>query len=203
MTVAPHMVDAEAYRAYYVDLGTRPEYHRIRVAPTRMTHFHPQFGEHILDLGCGSGGNCIRYAMDGCQCLGVDLSPDLIRAGREGLKDQFAAVRPHVALIVGAIEDFSTERRFQHVLITEVLEHVVDPVAVLRVAREHLDEEGQVYITAPAVRVGSISHVRGVPMDDLRKWLDEAGLKSVWHIEQPNRTNGESYMQTVCKAVAA
>jgi 2-polyprenyl-3-methyl-5-hydroxy-6-metoxy-1,4-benzoquinol methylase len=76
----------------------------------------------------------------------------------------------------GWIEDFQPPRTYDYVLCTEILEHVPDPVAVLRTARRALAPAGLAYITSPSTHWGNNTHVRGVAPDDLRAWLADAGL---------------------------
>jgi trans-aconitate methyltransferase len=43
----------------------------------------PQPGEHILDIGCGTGHLTANIAASGAEVTGVDRSPDMIRLARE------------------------------------------------------------------------------------------------------------------------
>ena len=43
----------------------------------------PRPGERILDLGCGDGALTARLAELGCEVIGVDADPDMVRAARE------------------------------------------------------------------------------------------------------------------------
>lgn len=43
----------------------------------------PQAGERILDLGCGDGALTVELVNRGAAVVGVDKSPDMIRAARE------------------------------------------------------------------------------------------------------------------------
>ena len=71
----------------------------------------PQAGERILDLGCGDGALTARLEELGCEVVGVDADPDMIRAARaRGLdarladgaalpfRDEFDAVFSNAAL---------------------------------------------------------------------------------------------------------
>jgi 2-polyprenyl-3-methyl-5-hydroxy-6-metoxy-1,4-benzoquinol methylase len=193
------MASRDAYQAYYTEVGKRPEFLMARYNPGRMAYFKPCIGQTILDLGCGTGGSLIVYGSR-CPAVGVEVSPTLARTAKRVLK--LKGVEAEVN--VGFIEDFDDPRRFDHVIVTEVLEHVFDPVTVLKVARKHLAEAGQVYMSAPAIKTGGPSHVRGVPYEALKGWLAEAGLSPFWWVEEPNqRAAPNDYMRTVCKAVAA
>jgi len=200
--VIAHLESREAYRAYYEGLGKLPVHHVVKYNPHRMHFFKPQPGQTILDLGCGTGGNLIVLARQGFQVTGVELSEGMIEAARKMIHKWFRAISPRITIHQGWIEDFQTDERFDHVILTEVLEHVQDPVPILKTARQCLKPGGEVYITSPAILVGGDSHVRGVSFEDLEDWLREAGLCSVWSVEQPNRLKGESYPTLICRAVA-
>lgn len=43
----------------------------------------PKAGERILDLGCGDGALTLKLQELGCQVVGVDAGPDMIRKARE------------------------------------------------------------------------------------------------------------------------
>ena len=43
----------------------------------------PAPGERILDLGCGDGALTARLAEAGCEVVGVDADPDMVRAARQ------------------------------------------------------------------------------------------------------------------------
>ena len=47
----------------------------------------PQAGEHILDLGCGTGHLTAQLAESGAQVLGVDRSSDMVAAARISYPD--------------------------------------------------------------------------------------------------------------------
>ena len=192
------MASKEAYRDFYQKIAEAPNGQIVHFNPVRMRHFTPRAGASLLELGCGSGGNLVVFGK-GFLSVGVELAPTLVNTARRALRARGILAE----VIEGWIEDFHDPRRFDYVVVTEVLEHVFDPVAILKVAREHLAEDGEVFISAPSIRVGGASHIRGVPYADLEMWLKEADLKPIWHIEQPNRLKDALYQQTLCKAVAA
>lgn len=88
------------------------------VAPVRP-------GETVLDVGCNSG-YITDFVPKSCHCFGVDVAPDLVAKARARLI--WADVAPAEAI---PLEDRSVDV----VVLGEILEHVFDPVAVLREAR--------------------------------------------------------------------
>lgn len=54
------------------------------MADSLVELLHPQPGERILDLGCGDGFLTRRIAESGATVIGVDASPHMIAAAREG-----------------------------------------------------------------------------------------------------------------------
>ncbi len=50
--------------------------------------FPPQTGNHILEIGCGTGANLERYQQAGCHVYGIDLSPSMIEVSRNKLGGQ-------------------------------------------------------------------------------------------------------------------
>ena len=52
----------------------------------------------------------------------------------------------------------------------------MDPVVVLKKAFESLHIGGEMYISSPEKRWGNNTHVRGIPPEDLKKWLEDIGF---------------------------
>lgn len=197
-----HLDSREGFAAHYSDLEHAPGIMAVTYGLVRMQFFKPDKGDTILDLGCGTGGNAIFFGLRGHRCVGIDISAGRVRAGVEAIERDYPQCQGLVDLRTGFIEDVCLDERFNHVLLTEVLEHVIDPVIILDVARRHLKPDGEVYISAPAIRTGGADHARGVPEADLFGWLDAAGLIAVWSTEQRNVPLGASYPQTICRAKA-
>lgn len=191
----PHLANAEAYRAFYNE-GYPAEI--TGMDPFRqsyMRYFCPKLGESIVDLGSGTGSSVIHYARAGHPCTGVEVSLPMLNVGREAGR----GLMPEPQWAESLIEDWTPDRRYDHVLLTEVLEHVIDPVAVLAKAR---DAGREVFITAPTEHVGTHVHVRGVPVDQLRTWLEEVGLTIQVLLTRASVLCGVRYRQVVCRCVS-
>lgn len=98
-------------------------------------------GDSLLDLPCGDGTLTKMLAPRFRRVVGVDASGAHLARAREILPD----VVFHEALI----EDFETPERFGTVTMINILEHVVDPVAVLKKAADLLDDGGVLLVHVP------------------------------------------------------
>jgi SAM-dependent methyltransferase len=98
---------------------------------------HFSSDDHVLDLGCGSawlGRHFPRYT-------GVDGSPEAVEAARAaGREVMLADVEEPLPF-----EDAS----FDGVVLKDLLEHVPDPVAVVREVRRVLRPGGRVFASSP------------------------------------------------------
>ncbi len=103
-------------------------------------------GSPLLELACGTGRICLALALEGLDCVGVDISPAMIESARHKAK----AARLDVELRVGDIRDLDLGRTFKlvllpynslnHLLTTEHVERFVD--SCLR----HLDADSRLVI---------------------------------------------------------
>jgi 2-polyprenyl-3-methyl-5-hydroxy-6-metoxy-1,4-benzoquinol methylase len=106
-------------------------------------------GRRVLDVGIVA--HVVRHA-DGpdwlhrrirrqaSDCLGVDIVED----GIEQLRSQGYRVR-----CVDATSDVDLGERFDRVVLGEIIEHVDDPVALLRFSRRHLNTGGEIFASTP------------------------------------------------------
>jgi SAM-dependent methyltransferase len=100
-------------------------------------------GHRVLEIGCGDAALLARMARTGMEVTGVDSDETaLVLArrlfAREGLRGEF-----HDDL--GAIKG----RKFDAVVLAEVLEHVDDADALLVQVVEFLNDEGRLVLTTP------------------------------------------------------
>jgi 2-polyprenyl-3-methyl-5-hydroxy-6-metoxy-1,4-benzoquinol methylase len=104
-----------------------------------------QRGLHILDVGCGNGGAVTRHIADPAdQVIGIDChEPSIDYARRE-----FG--RPGLNFRVGTVEALSEQDgRFDAIVMTDLLEHVWHPDALLRTVRACLAQEGRLLVSIP------------------------------------------------------
>jgi 2-polyprenyl-3-methyl-5-hydroxy-6-metoxy-1,4-benzoquinol methylase len=95
----------------------------------------------ILDVGCGNGSQLsIPLAAAGYQVTGVDPHSPSIERGRN--------LAPAITFIHGPLSELPP-RKFDCVVISEVLEHLDRPEVLLAMALPYLGESGILVITVP------------------------------------------------------
>ena len=96
----------------------------------------------VLDLGCGTGGNSQLIASRGHSVKGIDISEAAISKYQENGFDG----------LVCDIETSSIPQKFgifDAVYCSEVLEHLLDPLAALKKMNSCLKEDGTLILTVP------------------------------------------------------
>ena len=103
-------------------------------------------GGRVLDIGCGTGFLLERLAERGFSGVGVDLSPESVEIAQARLHELGVADR----LEARAGSAYAPpDGPFDLVTITDVLEHLEDPRACLRAARDRLAPGGVVVVSTP------------------------------------------------------
>jgi SAM-dependent methyltransferase len=98
----------------------------------------------ILDVGGGTGEVSSLFVDRGGASGGIVVDPDsksIDEARSRGL-DGF----------VGTVEEFEADRRFDLVLMLNLIEHVADPVAIMAKARELVAPGGLIWLQTPNFR---------------------------------------------------
>lgn len=181
-------------------LETIANFYHSSDATEAVDHFHlhlrdvaipEEGGRSALELGCGSGRwtrvLCDRYARVDV----VDASADLVKRVVHDCSGRAAEIEGHVALI----EEFlpRASRRWHHVYLSMLLEHVEDPVAIMVAVRTVCDNDGSLIIVVPnassvhreiAFRAGLIGSVTELSASDhkvghRRVYTKEAILKDI------------------------
>ena len=164
------------------------------IHPFILRSFEPFYtGKSVLELGSFRGDFTRRLAEHFTDITCVEASSAAAAAARASLGNR-------ARIIEATFEEVRLDRRFDNVVLVHVLEHLDDPVRVLRrVHAEWLTESGRVFLVCPnanapsrqiAVKMGLISHNAAVTgserehghrvtysLDTLERDARAAGLK--------------------------
>ena len=101
----------------------------------------------VLDVGCGRGqlGGAIRAL--GCRVTGIERNPQAVATAQQRLDEVLPADVADQVAVAAALGD----RRFDVLLFADLLEHLPDPLAVLRFYRRFLAPGGRVVISLPNI----------------------------------------------------
>lgn len=106
----------------------------------------------LLDVGCGDGSRLARLRRNGWDVHGLDVDPVSVRVARE---------RYGLDVHLGPLETAPyTQDSFDTIISSHVIEHVHEPLVVLRQAYRLLQPGGQLVAVTP--NVASLGHARYV-----------------------------------------
>ena len=219
-----HTASQEAYRDYYKTMrgGICPEDHIFRrheevkrfakIRELILARKH----KTVLDLGCLDGWQLLNLAAAGIKGVGVDLCPEALEVAKERAKKWgfelgfLESPIEEVEIFAGPtgvpLENIQSTNGcryilFDAVIISEVLEHVLDPVACMKTAARHLVPGGIVYVSVPATPIphhGKLEdareHLRVYSEQDIIDMAKAVGLhRVVDHEIIPEQDQGMSF----------
>lgn len=152
-------------------------------------------GPKVLEMGCSGGLMTAKLARRFLKLTVVDGSSKYIDCSKKLVGDR------KVNFIISLFENFETEERFDDIIMSHILEHVENPVSVLKRAKKLLKDKGKIHIAVPNARslhrmIGQkmglikrldeltsndqkMGHRRIYDKDSLKKDIKKAGLKVV------------------------
>lgn len=164
--------------------------------PYMLKSFEPFFREgRTLELGSFKGDFTRRLAQRFNDITCVEASSDAIAISRQHLPER-------IEFVNSMFEEATLDGKFDNIVLTHVLEHIDDPIAVLRrINNEWLSDSGRFFLVCPnanapsrqiAVKMGLITHNAAVTpaeaehghrctytLDTLERDAREAGLRVV------------------------
>ena len=141
-------------------------------------------GKKLLDIGCGEGTFLLKAKAAGWSAFGTELKPEAARVA--GLE------------VWESLEEAAKAAPFDCITLWHSLEHVADPVATVRLARDLMHPDGKLIIAVPDagglqarifgaqwLHLDVPRHVHHFTQRSLGKLLDAAGFKAIetWHQE--------------------
>jgi 2-polyprenyl-3-methyl-5-hydroxy-6-metoxy-1,4-benzoquinol methylase len=130
--------------------------------PYMIKSFEPFFKKgNLLELGSFQGNFTRRFLSYFNDITCVEASDEAIKVAEAKLGDK-------VKFVNGMFEDITLPSHYDNIILTHVLEHITDPVAVLKKVNAHwIAGTGRLFIVCPnanapsrqiAVKMGLISH---------------------------------------------
>lgn len=96
----------------------------------------------LLDIGCNEGRGLLAYRANGFEPDGLELNEQAAATAR------VRGFTVHTCLV----EDYHPTARYDVVVLSNVLEHALDPAQMLRAAHRLLNPGGQIWISCPNSR---------------------------------------------------
>ncbi|MCC7050397.1 MAG: class I SAM-dependent methyltransferase [Bacteroidia bacterium] len=129
-----------------------------------------------LEVGGGHGlfiSEAIKQLPTVADFTLLDISPTSIEVSKKFVKHDF------VNYILSDVFEYNPESKFDFITMGEVLEHVEDPVALLKKLKSLLNKGGKLFITTPT-NAPSIDHIFLFrDENDVKKVIEESGLEIV------------------------
>jgi ubiquinone/menaquinone biosynthesis C-methylase UbiE len=128
---------------FFADLD---EYHFDKLHHLlRLVDFEGHRGKHVLDVGCGTGVDLVRFARGGAQATGVDIAPAAIDLARRN----FAIQRLDAELLVADGEALPfPDAHFDLVFAHGVVQYTTNARALVDECRRVLKPGGQAVFQA-------------------------------------------------------
>ena len=104
----------------------------------------------VLDLGCSQGVCDILLAREGLNVTGIDLDQDAIEYAKNRLAQEESSTQQRVKFLHMNFMDYKLEDgEFDTVILSEVLEHLLQPEMALEKACKLLKDEGCLIVSVP------------------------------------------------------
>ncbi|MBS3078618.1 methyltransferase domain-containing protein [Candidatus Pacearchaeota archaeon] len=136
---------------------------------------------NALDAGCGIGLYSFEIAKNGHSVTGIDLERNKIETARK-ISNKIGA---KVNFIEGDLTNLKINEKFDLILCSEVIEHIIDDYRVIENLSKIMNKNARLIITVPRISEKSwkidykkFGHVRpGYREEELKTMLEKYGLK--------------------------
>ncbi len=141
-------------------------------------------GERVLDVGCGNGELSRLMTVNGCRVVGIELVPEKAEKARASCE----------TVLVGNVETMPLPLEpgsFDALVFSNVLEHLLEPVATLRRLMPFLRPGGRALVDLP-----NVAHW-GIRLRLLRgRWdYEDAGILDRTHLRFYTRKTGREMVR--------
>lgn len=157
------------YEAYIGDMGEA----FMKATRKRLEWICSQTkGDTVLDVGCSQGIGSILVAQTGKCVKGIDINGQAIDFANKLLAEKYSELTNKVSFECADFSAFSGETRYDCIVISEVLEHLLYPELFVERAYRFLRPEGVLVVTVPFGINDDPDHKQTFYYWSLRKILD-------------------------------
>ncbi len=135
--------------------------------------------DRVLDVGCGTGLFCLESSKHGLNVEGIEPSGMLVDIGRKVL---------NLPLHHGLLEDFEPDYRYKAIVVWDVLEHVYNPVELVKRCNYLMEDGGYLFIQVPNYD-GISNRFKSFMCRNKFKNSDFKHFGFPWHIYSFNKTS--------------
>lgn len=163
----------------------------------------PPDAKAVLSVGCGAGRTEAELVKRGVKVVGVEINPDAAKIARERGVTVLEGDATKIDVNIGY-------EPYDYIIYADIMEHLPDPVGMLKRHVRSLKAGGTVYVSIPNFRNFSVfwqlfilgriryqdagildkTHLRITTRKMVIEWLDQAGLVlTSYHYSIPGRRN--------------
>ena len=136
----------------------------------------------VLDFGAGAGWKLQPFIEAGKECVGYDLSPAMVAAGRER----------GVHMVQG--DEKTVVGTYDLLMLNHTLEHLLDPIGQLRRLSENLADDGHLLIEVPGF-VDKVPSIQNAHTYYFSPMTLESILRPVgFHLREMRTVPGNGYI---------
>ena len=140
---------------------------------TQILRFQTDGSRSVLEIGCGSGD--LLAALKPDNCVGVDVSPGMIAEARRR--------HPELELVVAAGEEIALDRRFDLIVLSDLIPYVHDLVALFGRVADHSHRRTRIVIHSynrlwkPVFRVAELLRLKS--RQPIRNWVSPVDVRNL------------------------
>lgn len=132
--------------------------------------------DNVLDIGCSQGIVSILLAESGKKVVGLDIQPEAIEFAQNLLEEKYSNVKERVSFSCVDFMEYESDSKFDCIVITEVLEHLQNPVNFLKKALGMLEGNGKMIISVPFGVMDHPDHVSTFYLSNFYDLLNQVFL---------------------------
>lgn len=148
----------------------------------------PYFGERVFDVGAGLGANLRVLWHPGASWLCIEPDAELAKEAEETMAE--LGITDHCTVFHGTVAQLDPKEMADTIIYIDVIEHIEDDHAELRLAMKHLRPGGHIIVLVPAYQWlfspfdDAVGHFRRYTSRSLSKIVPkELKLKRLRHLD--------------------